>query len=356
MISYYFKRAYDIIGSSFISINCVQRRLLLRAIDFQKLGRQYKATVEKQLASLTRHDEPETIYKPIRHVLSAGGKRFRSALVLLSCEAVGGKARDALGAAAAIELFHNFTLVHDDVMDHADMRRGLPTVHKRWNTNVAILAGDELAALAYRALLKSRTQRLQEVIHVFTEAFNQVCEGQALDQEFEGQTDIYLNDYLRMIGKKTGCLIVAALHIGALMGNATKREVATLCTYGEHLGRAFQIMDDLLDIIGDEREFGKTIGGDIREGKKTYMLIKALERAKGKDRLLLHLITAHHKATTAMVNRVRDIYHRYGIIDDAKREIARSTRRAQRALTPLKTSHAKDMLFWLSDQLLERTT
>jgi geranylgeranyl diphosphate synthase, type II len=344
------------IGISFISINRVQRRIHLRSQDFKKLSKQYKKSIEKQLASFIHQNEPETIYKPARYLLSAGGKCFRSALVLLSCEAVGGKAADALSAAAAIELFHNFTLVHDDLMDHADLRRGQPTVHKRWDMNVAILAGDGLAALAYRALLKSRVKRLEEIIQVFTEAFIQVCEGQAFDKEFEDRTNICLDDYLMMIGKKTGYLIAAAAHIGALIGNGTTREIASLRTYGEHLGKAFQIMDDLLDIIGDEREFGKTIGGDIKEGKKTYLMIKALERAKRKDRMLLQLIIAHHKATAAMVNRVRDIYMRYGIIDDAKREIALSTHRAQLALAPLKTNRAKDMLFCMSDQLLERTT
>jgi geranylgeranyl diphosphate synthase, type II len=324
--------------------------------NFKKLTSQYKNAVEKRLSFYTQGHRPAMLREPIKYVLSSGGKRLRAILVLLSCEAVGGKARNAIDAATAIEIFHNFTLVHDDVMDNANKRRGQQTIHKKWDTNVAILVGDELSGLAYSALLNSQTKRLREILNIFTKAFIQVCEGQAFDKEFETRTSVSLNDYLRMIEKKTACLISAATHIGGVFGDGNNQEIKALSDFGKYLGIAFQIMDDLLDVEGYEPEFGKTIGGDIKEKKKTYLMIEALNRAKGIDRVALKSVIAKNHITSDDVKRVHKIYDDYNIIADTKLEIARITHRAQKSLACLKESRAKQILLWLSNQLIERTS
>jgi geranylgeranyl diphosphate synthase type II len=255
-----------------------------------------------------------------------------------------------------MEILHNFTLVHDDVMDHSELRRGKPTVHKRWNPNIAILSGDELVALAYRSLLKTDTLRLKELLGVFTESFVEVCEGQALDKEFEIRRDVSLEEYLLMIGKKTGRMIAAASEIGGLVGGGTPREVAALRAFGEHLGRAFQIRDDLLDVVGTEQEFGKTIGSDIRERKKTYLFVTAVGRARGGDRSFLNSIRTRNGIAAREIDRVRTIYLRTGALDDAARAIERSTARAQESLNPIKPGRGKELLLWLSHRLLDRAS
>lgn len=324
--------------------------------QFRKQYQEHKNAIEKVLMLDLSSRKPVSVYDPIRYVLGAGGKRLRAMLVLLSCNAAGGKSREGLHAAAAIEMLHNFTLVHDDVMDRADVRRGMPTVHKKWNTNVAILAGDEMIAYAYRSLLLTKTSRIREVIEVFTDAFIQVCEGQGLDKEFESRKDVTLKEYLLMIKKKTARIISASTEIGAIIGRATKPERSAFRAYGEHLGMAFQIQDDLLDVVGSQDEFGKTIGGDIIEGKKTFLYLTALERSSKKDRQLLQSPAPRNGQKFQRVRKVKDIYVREGVIALAQQEIGRRTMRAQRALAPIKSSEAKAMLVHLADQLRIRTT
>jgi geranylgeranyl diphosphate synthase, type II len=316
----------------------------------------YRGHIEKKLRALADHHTPASVYRPIRYVLSGRGKRIRSLLVLFSCEAVGGNPRRALDSAAAMEILHNFTLVHDDVMDNSELRRGRPTVHKRWDPNIAILSGDELVALAYRSLLRTETRRLKEVLRVFTESFVEVCEGQALDKEFEIRRDVSLEEYLEMIGKKTGRIIAAATEIGGLVGGGTPREVAALRGFGEHLGRAFQIRDDLLDAVGDEEDFGKEIGSDIRERKKTYLFVTALERARGGDRSFLGSLRTRNGISAGVIERVQAIYLRTGTLEAAARAVERSTMRAQESLKPIKPGRGKELLLWLSQQLLERVS
>jgi geranylgeranyl diphosphate synthase type II len=276
-------------------------------------------------------------------------------LVLASCVAVGGRAVDALHAGAAIEILHNFTLVHDDIMDNAESRRGRMTVHRRWDTNVAILVGDELLARAYRTLLRTRSPRIREITQVFTEGVVEVCEGQAYDKEFEARRRVTVNDYLLMIRKKTGKMVAVSTEIGALIGGGTPEEIAALRTYGELVGRAFQIQDDLLDIIGDEKTFGKRIGGDLREGKKTYLLLEALRCTRGTERKLLERVLAKKPVSPAHVRRIRDIYESSGVVDAARRRIAGDIRRATRELGCLPAGDGRAMLHWLTDMLLHRT-
>jgi len=319
----------------------------------------YKSAVEKRLARSVNTHKPATLYEPIRYVLSTGGKRLRAVLTLLACEAIGGKASHALNAAIAIELLHNFTLVHDDVMDHADLRRGKPTVHAMWDQNVAILSGDELLAHAYRSLLLTRSPRIEQILAVYTDALVRVCEGQGFDKEFECRDDVTLSEYLDMIGKKTGRVISASLEIGALVGagESSLCHVKALVRFGEHLGRAFQIQDDLLDVVGDGDEFGKRIGGDIVEGKKTFLLLAALQRASRPDRVILRSVTPNNPRTTGVrIDLIREIYRRTGAIDEARSEVERHTRLANRALGTLSESRAKSMLAWLAQQLVKRSS
>ena len=315
-----------------------------------------KGLVESRLATYVKGAKPRSVYEPIRYILNGGGKRVRAVLVLLSCEAVGGKAQQALDAAAAIEILHNFTLVHDDVMDNAPVRRGKPTVHNKWDTNVAILSGDEMIALAYRCLLNIRNPYRHRVMQIFTDAFIQVCEGQGLDKEFESRRNVSMEEYFLMIRKKTGRMIAAATEIGALAGGGTHKHIELFRKFGDHVGRAFQLQDDLLDIAGNPLKFGKAIGGDIVEGKKTFLLLKALERARGSDRAVLYSVAQGNGASKAFVNRVQNIYLEQGILEETRLEISRSTREAQRMLEQLPPGQAKRTLLWLSEKLLERNS
>ncbi len=314
----------------------------------------YKEVVDQQLRSCVKKNEPRSLYQPVRYVLSGGGKRIRPLLVLLSCEAVGGSMRQAQHAAVAIEVLHNFTLVHDDIMDNAPSRRGRPTVHTKWDTNIAILVGDELVALAYRELLKTRSPYIARVADIFTEGVVEVCEGQAYDKEFETRKHVSLDEYLLMIGKKTGKMVSVASEMGAVIGGGSASEIRALRSYGTSIGRAFQIQDDLLDVVADEKEFGKTIGGDIVEGKKTFLLIEAYARSRGADRRLLLSVIAGGGTSRKNIPLVREIYEHCGVVALAKQTIAKNITAANEQLSRLKKSGARDMLFWFSDMLLNR--
>jgi len=315
----------------------------------------HKSAMERYLRGFITEHKPQTLYHPAKYVLIAGGKRIRPVITLLACEAVGGEASNALHAGAGIEIFHNFTLVHDDIMDHAETRRGRLTVHKKWDENVAILSGDALLALAYRALLRTKATRIQEISKVFTEAVVTVCEGQALDKEFETRHRVHVNEYLSMIEKKTGKLVSVAAQIGALIGNAALSDLEALRQYGEYVGRAFQIQDDLLDIVADEKEFGKTIGGDLVEGKKTFLLLEALRRAKGEQKKLLQRVFIDGGVPLKQVGTFRRIYEETGAIDSAKKRIKDDITEAKNQLSKLPASAARETLRWLTDKLLNRT-
>lgn len=322
--------------------------------SFEKKYQKYRAIIDQRMSSNIRKTEPVSLYDPMKYVLSASGKRIRPLLILLACEAVGGTMNEAINAAVAIEVLHNFTLVHDDIMDHADSRRGRATVHIRWDANTAILVGDELVAMAYRELLKTKSKAIAQVADVFTEGVVEVCEGQAFDKEFESLYDVSLNDYMLMISKKTGKLFSVAAEIGALIGGGTEREIRLLRSYATHIGRAFQIQDDLLDIIADEKEFGKPIGGDIIEGKKTFLLIQAYEKTTGKDKRLIRSVITRKGTNRNNIAKVKEIYERYGILDLAKQSIDRDIQKANLYTRKLRDTPARDMLFWFSDMVLNR--
>lgn len=315
----------------------------------------YKHLVERSLSGFVREQVPRSLYEPINYVLEGGGKRIRPVLLLLSCEAVGGDPRNAVLAGAAIEILHNFTLVHDDIMDRASSRRGRQTVHTKWDTNVAILVGDELLALAYRALLKTSSPNIQEISKIFTEGVVEVCEGQAYDKEFETRSSVGVKDYILMIDKKTAKMVAVAAEIGGLIGNGSRSSILALRKYGAYVGRAFQIQDDLLDIIGNEQELGKAIGGDIVEGKKTFLLLEALRVARGQSRTLLVDLVKNHGAPRRLIPAYRRLYVETGAIDAARRRIESDIATAKKELHKLPASRAQAMLAWFADMLLNRT-
>jgi geranylgeranyl diphosphate synthase type II len=223
--------------------------------------------------------EPQSLYEPMQYAMEGHGKRIRPVLLLLVCEALDGPVEKALPAAAAVELMHNFTLVHDDIMDRDTMRRGRPTVNCRWNHETALLAGDGLFALAYQTLLRTRTPHLQRIAQVFTETIMTICEGQALDCAFEQRDDVTMANYLEMIRKKTARLLAGCAELGALVAAADDAQVKLFRRFGEHLGLAFQIQDDLLDITVEQQILGKDFGSDVKRRKRTFLYVDVMNHA-----------------------------------------------------------------------------
>lgn len=323
-------------------------------MDYPQQYESYRSLVDRYLLDAVQDSKPRSLYQPLKYVLAGGGKRIRPILVLLACEAVGGKRDDALHAGAGIEILHNFTLVHDDIMDNADSRRGRATVHTKWDENVAILVGDELLALSYRILLRTESPRIKDIASVFTEGVVEVCEGQAYDKEFESRSRVGVDEYLLMIRKKTGKMVAVATEIGALIGNGAQAEVAGLRSYGELVGRAFQVQDDLLDVVADEKKFGKAIGGDLKEGKKTFLFLEALRRANATDRRKLLALSKNGRVGKSAVREFKRILESSGAIDAAQKHIREDIGAAKRHLEGLRASPAREMLFWFTDMLLHR--
>jgi len=243
-----------------------------------------KDLVERTLANLSYDTEAGTLLDPVRYILSVGGKRLRPVMALMACNLFTDNIENAVIPVTGLEIFHNYTLVHDDIMDQAQVRRNLPTVHIKWNLNQAVLSGDVMAFIATDCLLQSPADLLQQVMRIFNKAAIEVCKGQQLDMDFEKSFLVTEKEYLRMIGLKTAALIAASLKIGAVLGGADHTDSELLFEFGRNIGLAFQIQDDLLDIYGNSKIFGKHSGGDIVSNKKTYLLVKALEIASASQR------------------------------------------------------------------------
>lgn len=241
-------------------------------------------TIEEALARLTFDQPPRSLFDPITYILSLGGKRIRPALALMACDLFGGKNEDVLQPALGLEVFHNFTLLHDDLMDEADRRRDKPTVHKLWNPNVAILSGDAMLICAYQLVAKANDKAILEL---FSRTALEICAGQQYDMEFESRSDVTEEEYIEMIRLKTAVLLACALKVGAMIGGASAADADALYDYGIHIGLAFQLQDDLLDVYGDPKTFGKNIGGDILCNKKTFLLINALSAASEEQRQVM---------------------------------------------------------------------
>jgi geranylgeranyl diphosphate synthase type II len=259
-------------------------------------------TFEKYLTEKAFSGKPENLYDPMNYMMNLGGKRVRPVLTMLGCEIYRGNIEHALPAALCVEIFHNFTLVHDDIMDKAPLRRGQQTVHKKWNEATAILSGDLMLVKAYEALLTSEKKLLTPLLETFNIAATKVCEGQQLDMDFENQESVKMDDYLEMIRLKTAVLLGASLEMGAICGGATEDQANKFYRFGELAGISFQIMDDYLDAFGTSDEVGKKLGGDILANKKTFLLIKALEI--GDQRSNQELIDLHRDVNLDSKNKV----------------------------------------------------
>ena len=257
---------------------------------------------------------PQGLYEPIAYELSLGGKRIRPVLMLMAYNLYQDNVDAILSQAAGLETYHNHTLLHDDVMDKADMRRNKPTVHNVWNENTAILSGDAMLILAYRLMADCPKDKLADVLRVFTETTMEICEGQQWDMEFETRMDVKVEEYIEMIRLKTSVLLAAALKIGAMLGGASDEDAQKLYDFGVKIGLAFQLQDDWLDVYGDPKVFGKNIGGDILCNKKTYMLITALEEADEEQRAVLEgWLAAHNYLPAEKIAAVTALYNEIGV-------------------------------------------
>ena len=312
----------------------------------------WHARIEERLQVLAAAREPAELYEPVRYILRGQGKRLRPLIVLLTCEALEQDAEKALPAALAVEVFHAFTLVHDDIMDHSATRRGRETAHTRWDESVAMLAGDYLMALSYRLLAQSDAQILSQALDRYHTMVARLCEGQALDKAFETKQDVTLEDYLHMIDCKTGALLKASFQLGALTGGARADAVERLGVVGERIGRAFQIQDDLLDLVADGAKWGKPIGGDLVEGKKTYLLLRALEKASGDERAWFDSIRRHQGLPHVDVAEARQRMQALGILDDARAAVRTLMQEALSLLDDLEVGDAAAPLY----RLLHRTS
>ena len=239
--------------------------------------------VNSEVEQINWKREPFGLYEPIEYILSLGGKRLRPAITLMACNLYSDEVMKALKPSIGLEIFHNFTLLHDDIMDRADMRRGKPTVHRVWNDNTAILSGDVMQIEAYKWIAEAPENQLKIVLDLFSKTASEICEGQQLDMEFEQRSDVTADQYIEMIRLKTAVLVAAGCRIGAIIGGSDEEDALNLYDFGNYIGLAFQLKDDLLDVYGNEASFGKKIGGDILCNKKTYLLIHTLKTAQGKD-------------------------------------------------------------------------
>ncbi len=279
-----------------------------------KTSTEILSIVSKYIDNLPYDRKPQSLYAPIKYVLSAGGKRIRPSFVLMAYNIFKDDVETALPAAAALETYHNYTLLHDDLMDNADVRRGRPTVHKKWDANTAILSGDTMLSLAYLHLAKVDPRYLKPALDLFTETALEVSEGQQYDMEFETRHDVTEAEYIEMIRLKTSVLLASALKMGALVAGASAEDADQLYRFGEKVGLAFQLQDDYLDVYGDPKVFGKATGGDIVSNKKTYMLINAWNRADEATRdELRRWIEAKDFVREEKVKAVTAIYDKLGI-------------------------------------------
>jgi geranylgeranyl diphosphate synthase, type II len=269
--------------------------------------------VNQQIEKTSYAKYPANLYDPIRYVMKAGGKRIRPLLCLLACELFGGDYRKALYPAIGIEIFHNFTLLHDDMMDNADMRRGLPVVHKKWNSNIALLSGDAMSVIAYKYMSKA-SDRLNEILEIFSETALNICEGQQYDMDYEQKSNVTEQEYLNMITLKTAVLLACSLKVGAIAADADNDECDKIHEFGKNLGIAFQLQDDYLDVFGNPDVFGKNTGGDIIANKKTFLLINALSKADGENqKKLKSWIEAENFDNEEKISEVKKIFKNLNI-------------------------------------------
>ena len=319
-----------------------------------KSFQEYLDIVNQAIAAIPYPQEPSQLYEPISYHMALGGKRVRPVLTLMACDAMGGSPEMAVDAAVGLEMFHNFTLLHDDVMDNADVRRGKPTVHRRWNDNTAILSGDTMLTIATQYI--ARTGNWQ-VMDLFNKTAIEIYEGQQWDMDFEGRNDVTDDEYIEMIRLKTSVLLGCALKTGALVAGADEADADAIYEAGVNMGLAFQLRDDVLDVWGDPKTFGKEIGGDIMNNKKTFLLINAMQLARGDDAYeLRHWLNDPYATREDKVAGVTALYQSLGVRRLAEEAIADFNARSIDAFNKVKMSDEdKDIFIALANKLAGRT-
>ena len=319
--------------------------------------------VNKEILKLDWEREPKGLYAPIAYTLAAGGKRVRPQLAMIGSQLFGGNDEEVLPAALALEVFHNFTLLHDDVMDKAEVRRGRPTVHIQWNENTAILSGDQMMIEAYTLLSKVPERALARVLQLFNKMATEICEGQQYDVDFEQKNDVTIEEYLMMIRLKTSVLLANALQIGAYIAGANDKEQEALYQFGIHIGLAFQIQDDILDVWGDPKTFGKAVGGDIACNKKTFVYLEAMRRvgdeAKGERREAREELEDWYGQVLddnkEKIARVKEIFEQLGVKEACEQVVRDYTQKALDILETLPQNAATEELRQLAEKLLVRS-
>ncbi|MGI9550101.1 MAG: polyprenyl synthetase family protein, partial [Aurantibacter sp.] len=305
----------------------------------------YRVEFIEYLESRIKTKEPKNLYEPISYILGLGGKRLRPVLTLMSTEIFGKEHREALDAALALEVFHNFSLIHDDIMDDAPLRRGKATVHEKWDVNTGILSGDAMLINAYQLFENYEGETFRSLTQLFSKTAIEVCEGQQHDIDFEIRDDVRIGEYLRMIEYKTAVLVGAALKMGAIIAQASEEDQNKIYDFGKNLGVAFQLQDDYLDAFGDPKTFGKQVGGDIIENKKTFLFIKALELGtKQQKKELQNLYSIRPKDPSDKIILVKNIFEECGAVRQLQDEIELVTQKAFDDLKSLKISEDKKAL------------
>ncbi len=320
------------------------------------MNQQFLEKIQQVIQTEIVSKQPNLLYDPIVYGLSQGGKRIRPLLTLMACEMFGGNVENALYPAVGVEIFHNFTLLHDDIMDKAPIRRGQPTVYKKWNENIAILSGDAMFAVAYDFLIRTEPSYVQRIIKAFNRVAIGVCEGQQYDMDFETQDVVSIPEYIEMIRLKTSVLLGGALEIGGIIGNASDSDLQHLYAFGENIGLAFQLQDDWLDVYSDVDKFGKVHGGDIASNKKTFLYLKALELANDEQsKQLKHYFSSTHFNAEEKFNAVLSIYNELHIGEYMKSEMQNYQDLAMNSLSQISVSdEAKQPLKTLAESLLTR--
>ncbi len=310
--------------------------------------------INSEIAKLNWKREPYGLYEPIEYTLAAGGKRVRPQLAMIACQMFGGNEEEALPAALALEVFHNFTLLHDDVMDKADMRRGRPTVHVKWNENTAILSGDQMLIEAYQLLSDVPSDKLPKVLRLFNKMATEICEGQQYDVDFESMEHVTKDEYLMMIRLKTSVLLATALQIGAYIADADEQAQEALYQFGINIGLAFQIQDDILDVWGDPKTFGKAVGGDISCNKKTFVYLEAMRRLGDEAKNLELWYSQVLEDNTEKIAAVKAIFEQLGVREACEAVVEDYTQKALTILDTLPQNVATDQLRQLANKLNTR--
>ncbi|MFN4026282.1 MAG: polyprenyl synthetase family protein [Flavobacterium sp.] len=306
---------------------------------------QYQDIIQAHFKALNLTKEPNNLYEPIRYILSLGGKRLRPVLTLMATEVFDVDCEKAIPAATAVEVFHNFSLIHDDIMDDAPLRRGNETVHEKWDLNTGILSGDAMLILAYQFFENYEPKVFRDLAKLFSKTALEVCEGQQYDVDFETRDDVTIPEYLKMIEYKTAVLVGAAMKMGAIVAETSTENADAIYDFGLNLGIAFQLQDDYLDAFGDPETFGKQVGGDIIENKKTYLYLKALEFSKAEEKeQLLHLFSIHPTDNTDKIQSVKQIFTQTGADAATQQAIQDFTLKAFQTLDKMNISEDKKVI------------